>query len=63
MEKNNSFVIIDEPELSLHIEWQELLIKNIVKISKIFDVYILIATHSPYIVNNPEVEVGEVVYE
>lgn len=61
--KNNSFVIIDEPELSLHIEWQELLIKNIVKISKIFDVYILIATHSPYIVNNPEVEVGEVVYE
>lgn len=60
---NNSFVVIDEPELSLHVEWQDLLIKNIVKISKKFDVNILIVTHSPHIVNHPDVEVGVVEYE
>lgn len=41
-------IIIDEPELSLHISWQIKLIKNLLNIS---DGQYLLATHSPYIAN------------
>ncbi len=40
--------IADEPELSLHITWQELLIKNLRALNP--KAYILFATHSPDIV-------------
>lgn len=41
-------VIIDEPELSLHISWQKKLLPNLLELSE--NAY-LIATHSPYIAN------------
>ncbi len=65
--------IIDEPELNLHVEWQHLLIKHVkrlVELSKFYDpimgdetISYIITTHSPYIVNYPEVEVGNPEYE
>lgn len=48
-----SLIIIDEPELSLHVNWQNKLLKNILKKENI---KILSATHSPYIINKTEVD-------
>ena len=46
-----SLLIIDEPEVSLHIEWQETWLEYILKICEKKDVQVIIATHSPFIVN------------
>ena len=43
-----ALVIIDEPELSLHVKWQNKLLKNLLKKSNL---QVLSATHSPYIIN------------
>lgn len=51
--KTPSLIIIDEPELSLHVKWQNKLLKNLLKKSNI---KILSATHSPYILNKLEVD-------
>lgn len=48
-----SLIIIDEPELSLHVKWQNKLLKNLLKKNNI---KILSATHSPYILNKLEVD-------
>lgn len=48
-----SLVIIDEPELSLHVNWQNKLLKNLLKKKNI---KVLSATHSPYIINRREVD-------
>jgi len=49
IQDNKPFILlIDEPETSLHIDWQEQLIENILKINK--NTQIIIATHSPYII-------------
>lgn len=50
--KQNSLILIDEPELSLHLEWQEVFLNNLIKISELSNLYSLIATHAPQIVNN-----------
>ncbi len=42
--------LMDEPEISLHLEWQEKLISEIMKISP--DCQLIIVTHSPAIVMN-----------
>lgn len=51
--KNNkqSIVLIDEPETSLHIEWQQNLVKNIMNICKTNNIQVILATHSPDIVD------------
>lgn len=41
-------IIIDEPELSLHIRWQNILLKQL---SQKENLSIMVATHSPYIAN------------
>jgi len=46
----NCVVLLDEPEISLHIEWQERLINDILKISSINNLQVIIATHSPNII-------------
>ena len=46
--KEQSLMILDEPEVHLHPEWQVLFAKIIVLIQKTFDVNFLINTHSPY---------------
>ena len=48
--KENWVYIADEPELSLHVSWQEVLVENIRKINP--QGQILIATHSPDIVGS-----------
>lgn len=46
-----SVLLIDEPELSLHVAWQLQFIRDIKEITKTRDIQIVIATHSPEIVS------------
>ncbi|MFO5438695.1 MAG: AAA family ATPase, partial [Dolichospermum sp.] len=48
----NSLVLIDEPELSLHVGWQVKFLKDLQEITKLADLDILIATHSPDIIQD-----------
>jgi len=47
---NNSIILMDEPEISLHLSWQESLLTSIRDVNK--DSQIIIVTHSPAIVMN-----------
>lgn len=49
---DNSLILIDEPEISLHITWQNEFINDLTEISKINNIKSIIATHSPDIINN-----------
>lgn len=51
----NGTIILDEPEIHLHPEWQLLFAELIVLIQKEFGVHILLNTHSPYFLNALEV--------
>lgn len=48
----NSLLLIDEPEISLHISWQNHFIEDMREIININNFSALIATHSPDIINN-----------
>ena len=50
LEEENYIVIFDEPELSLSIEWQEMLLPDMLKSGKCS--FLVAATHSPFIFNN-----------
>lgn len=50
--KENSLILIDEPEISLHISWQNHFISDLNEIHKLNKLDILIATHSPDIISN-----------
>ncbi|KNY28310.1 AAA family ATPase [Pseudobacteroides cellulosolvens] len=52
MLNNNVLILIDEPELSLHVVWQKSFINNIKTIMQSTKFNVLIATHSPQIINN-----------
>lgn len=49
MENYKPLIIIDEPELSLHISWQMNLLNKLLDLPNI---NILLATHSPYVANS-----------
>lgn len=49
--KDSTFFLIDEPEISLHVDWQRGFLSGLQKISKIRNHRFLIATHSPQIIN------------
>lgn len=51
---SNTIVLIDEPELSLHVAWQKNFIPDLLEIIEIAGFDALIATHSPYIVGDRE---------
>lgn len=53
--KRNGLLILDEPEVHLHPEWQVKFAELIILLQKEFDLHILINTHSPYILNALEV--------
>ncbi len=53
--EENGTLILDEPEVHLHPEWQVLLAKIIVLLQKEFNLHILISSHSHYFVNAIEV--------
>lgn len=47
-----SLVLIDEPEISLNLNWQRAFIKDILNLTKEKEIRFLIATHSPAIITN-----------
>ena len=49
---NNDIVLIDEPEISLHITWQQQLINDLKEIAKETGISLLISTHSPDIIGD-----------
>ena len=48
--KDGRIFIIDEPELSLHIKWQEDFLEQLEKITPI-STQLILATHSPILAN------------
>ena len=48
----DSLVLIDEPELSLHVGWQVQFLKDLQEITCLADLDILMATHSPDIIQD-----------
>lgn len=46
----NSLILIDEPELSLHVAWQRLFLPELLSVAKTVGFDVLVATHSPFIV-------------
>lgn len=47
----DELILIDEPEISLHIAWQKQFVKNLEKIAELSPFDVMIATHSPHVVN------------
>ncbi len=50
--ESNSLVLIDEPELSLHVTWQAQFLEDIQEIMELTDLSVLMATHSPDIIQD-----------
>lgn len=48
--EDREYLILDEPEIHLHPEWQIEYARLIVNISKVFPIKILITSHSPYFI-------------
>lgn len=49
--KPGSLVLIDEPEISLHVAWQQEFISDIQRIARLSRLRFVVATHSPQIIN------------
>jgi len=57
-----SLILIDEPELSLHVTWQVDVLPDLLEIAKLSDLDFVLATHSPYITRDHDdllVRLGE----
>ena len=50
----NTVVLIDEPELSLHVAWQKRFLPELTEIVRLSGFDTVVATHSPFIVNERE---------
>jgi predicted ATP-binding protein involved in virulence len=50
VEANNSIILVDEPEISLHPKWQQKIVKVYERIGK--NNQVIIATHSPHILSS-----------
>ena len=53
-ESENTLILIDEPEISLHVEWQDSFLDDINEIAEARGFYVLIATHSPDIIGDKD---------
>ncbi|MDR3366859.1 MAG: AAA family ATPase [Prevotellaceae bacterium] len=49
---SNTLILIDEPEISLHVEWQKPFLGDLQKIAKVKQISFLISTHAPSIIND-----------
>lgn len=61
--KKNSLILIDEPELSLHIAWQKKFIGDLLSIVELNKFDVILATHSPQLISRWSglvVELGDV---
>ena len=47
----HALILMDEPEISLHIAWQQSFLKDMEAIATLSDIRMIIATHSPDIIN------------
>lgn len=47
---DRAILMIDEPEISLHVAWQREFMKDIIEIARIKQLRVVIATHSPQII-------------
>ena len=50
--KPDTLMLIDEPELSLHVAWQKDFLEDLQDVTRLAEIDILIATHSPQIIND-----------
>ena len=50
--EQDSLILIDEPELSLHIAWQQQFLRDLLKITRLARLTALVATHSPQIIHD-----------
>jgi ABC-type lipoprotein export system ATPase subunit len=50
--KPGSLVLIDEPEISLHVTWQQKFLGDMARIAKVASLRFVIATHSPQIIHD-----------
>ena len=50
--RSNTIVLVDEPELSLHVAWQKRFFPDLLKIVELSNFDVLVATHSPYVVGD-----------
>ena len=46
----NGLILVDEPEISLHVAWQSRFLADLINILALTDAYALVATHSPVII-------------
>ena len=49
---SNTIVLVDEPELSLHVAWQKRFLPDLLRIVELSNFDVLVATHSPYVVGD-----------
>lgn len=59
---NNILLLIDEPEISLHIMWQKRFMDDLLRIIEYKGINVIVATHSPQIINNHwerQIDLGE----
>jgi predicted ATP-binding protein involved in virulence len=60
--KAELLLLIDEPEISLHITWQKKFLNDLLEVSKNVKLQAIVATHSPQIINNHwdiQIDLGE----
>ena len=50
--EDGAVILIDEPELSLHVSWQKRFISDLQKIQNLKKMNVVIATHSPQVIND-----------
>lgn len=50
--EENALILIDEPELSLHVAWQVQFLKDLSAVTRLSGFDVLMATHSPQIIND-----------
>ena len=48
----NSLILIDEPEISLHVAWQQEFLRDLQEITRLASFDVLITTHSPQIIDD-----------
>lgn len=60
--QENVLLMIDEPEISLHITWQKKFMDDLLRIIEYKGINVIVATHSPQIINNHwdrQIDLGE----
>ena len=60
--EDNTLLLIDEPEISLHISWQKKFTEDLLRIIQYKKLNVIVATHSPEIIGGfweNQIDLGE----